>query len=97
MTKSASSLGNLNPFFLKAQPKSLSSGGLLWQVVQEVRYLRANAGMVKAGGAGRTAPYRKKPNPRAAKKCIADLRSFSIALSSREEITRPVLDPRRNR
>src|SRR6516162_7976961 len=35
-TNVSSSLGNLNPFFLKASPKSFSSGKLLWHVVHDV-------------------------------------------------------------
>src|SRR6516165_1560023 len=44
-TKVSSSLGNLNPFFLNAQPKSFSSGYRLWHVVQDVWYFRENAGI----------------------------------------------------
>ena len=50
-TKVSSSFGNLNPFFLNATPKSLSSGKLLWHVVQDVWYLRENAGIAFARGA----------------------------------------------
>src|SRR5215469_2207764 len=49
-TNVSSSFGNLKPFFLKAIPKSLSSGKLLWQVVHDVWYLRENAGMAFALG-----------------------------------------------
>jgi len=47
-------LGNLNPFFLNAQPKSFSSGYRLWQVVQDVWYFRENAGIAFPDGTTRS-------------------------------------------
>src|SRR3974390_2211913 len=47
LMKLSSSLGNLNPASLNALPKSFSFGKSRWQVVQEVPYMRENAGMAK--------------------------------------------------
>src|SRR6516164_6736843 len=41
----SSSLGNLKPASLNALPKSFNFGKSIWQVMQEVPYNRANAGM----------------------------------------------------
>ena len=43
--KVSSSAGNLKPASLKAFPKSFSLGKSLWQVLQDVWYILANAGM----------------------------------------------------
>src|SRR2546427_5739652 len=71
-TNVSSSLGNLKPFFLKASPKSLSSGKLLWQVLHEVLYFRENAGNAAARGAGPTTKQRKNPNPKAMNNKLAN-------------------------
>src|SRR5664280_898369 len=61
--KDSSSLGNLKPASLKALPKSLSLGKSEWQVVQEVPYLRENAGIALAeGGSDRTASTDRPAN-----------------------------------
>lgn len=44
----ASSFGNLKPASLNAFPKSFSLGKSMWQVLQLVPYIRANAGMARA-------------------------------------------------
>src|SRR5580704_17684029 len=51
LTNCSSSFGNLNPLSLKARPKSLGSGQLLWHVAQAVRYFREKAGIAIKRGA----------------------------------------------
>src|SRR2546427_8787361 len=82
-TNVSSSLGNLKPFFLKASPKSLSSGKLLWQVLHEVWYFRENAGIADARGTDPTTNQRKTPNPKAmTNKLAISLRRLMDAASS---------------
>src|SRR5713226_6098630 len=64
-TNVSSSLGNLKPFFLKASPKSFSSGKLLWQVLHEVWYLREKAGIAFAGGEAKVIRKSSDPIPKA--------------------------------
>src|SRR5712692_10517852 len=64
-TKLSSSFGNLKPFFLKASPKSFSSGKLLWQVVHEVWYFRENAGMADTRELDPRIKQSEEPTPKA--------------------------------
>src|SRR6516162_31371 len=50
----SSSLGNLKPASLNALPKSFNFGKSIWQVLQLVPYILANAGMARQGCAGKS-------------------------------------------